>query len=74
MTTGKGLAVHTGRKPSQKGRITMYYIVRVYDNATYDREFWDLDAAAAFMASLACHCELYAWLAGVEKYMGDNGR
>ena len=52
----------------------MYYIVRVYGNGTYDREFWDLDAAAAFMASLACHCELYAWLAGVEKYMGDNGR
>ena len=52
----------------------MYYIVRVYsDGCSFDEEFQDLDEAATYMASLNCHCELYAWLAGVEKYMGDNG-
>ena len=52
----------------------MYYIVRVYgDGCSFDEEFQDLDEAASYMASLNCHCELYAWLAGVEKYMGDNG-
>lgn len=51
----------------------MYYIVRVYENgASYDREFWDLDAAMDFMAGLDAFCELYLWRAGREEYMGDN--
>jgi len=50
----------------------MYYIVRVYDNSTYDRDFWTLDAAADFMAGLDAYCELYLWRAGREEYMGSN--
>ena len=55
-----------------EGGITMYYIVRVYGNGTYDREFWTLDAAADFMAGLDAYCELYLWRAGREEYMGSN--
>ena len=55
-----------------EGRITLYYIVRVYGNGIYDREFWTLVAAADFMAGLDAYCELYLWRAGREEYMGSN--
>ena len=58
---------------STEGSITMYYIVRVYEGGgTYDRDFWDLDAAADYMAGLDAYCELYLWRAGREEYMGSN--
>ena len=51
----------------------MYYIVRVYENGgTHDHEYWSLDAAADFMASLDAYYELYLWRAGREEYMGSN--
>ena len=51
----------------------MYYIVRVYEGGgTYDRDFWDLAAAADYMTSLDAYCELYLWRAGREEYMGNN--
>ena len=51
----------------------MYYIVRVYENGiTYDKEYWSLDTATDYMASLDAYCELYLWRAGREEYMGNN--
>ena len=50
----------------------MYYIVRVYDGETYEKDFLDLGEAEAFMAETDAFCELYLWRAGREEYMGSN--
>ncbi len=51
----------------------MLYIVRIYaDGQIYDSNFDELDDAVFFMVQTEYFAELYVWLGGEEKYMGNN--
>lgn len=51
----------------------MFYIVKVkVGEQWYRQEYQGLDQAVGFMGRTDYFCELYAWIAGEEKYMGNN--